>query len=126
MHEKTGVPRARIGTLRGERWHFSHRSIEEKNLLKAMGAGELRRPRPALFAATTKSSAWTFLRVLALEFGRRMIRRAGFRDGMPGTIEGLFQPFALFCAQVMLWELQQGDAIQRRYDALERELEEQR
>ena len=66
------------------------------------------------------------LRVLALEFGRRMIRRAGFRDGMPGTIEGLFQPFALFCAQVMLWELQQGDAIQRRYDALERELEEQR
>ena len=124
VHEKTGVPRARIGTLRGERWHFSHRSIEE-NLLKAIRYGKLD-ARDQLDAGARRVTAWTFLRVLALEFGRRMIRRAGFRDGMPGTIEGLFQPFALFCAQVMLWELQQGDAIQRRYEALERELEEQR
>ena len=41
---------------------------------------------------------------------------------MPGIVEALFQPFALFCARVMLWELQQGDAVRRRYEALEREL----
>ena len=63
---------------------------------------------------------------MALEFGRRMVRRTGFRDGMPGIIEAMFQPFALFCARVMLWELQQGDAIRRRYEALEREVAETR
>jgi (heptosyl)LPS beta-1,4-glucosyltransferase len=123
VHETTGVPRARIGTLRGERWHFSHRSIEE-NLLKTIRYGQLE-SRDRLDAGARRVTAWTLVRVLALEFGRRMVRRAGFRDGMPGTIEGFFQPFALFCAQVMLWELQQGDAIRRRYEALERELEDQ-
>ena len=71
-------------------------------------------------------TAWTYVRVMALEFGRRMVRRTGWRDGMPGLVEAIFQPFALFCARVMLWERQQGDAVDRRYAALERELEEMR
>jgi hypothetical protein len=54
-----------------------------------------------------------------------MVRRRAFRDGMPGIVEAVFQPFALFCARVMLWELQQGDAVRRRYEGLERELYEE-
>lgn len=124
VHENTGVPPERTGTLRGERWHFSHRSIEE-NLVKAIRYGRLE-ARDQYDAGARRVTLWTFLRVMALEFGRRMIRRAGFRDGMPGVIEALFQPFALFCAQVMLWELQQGDEIRRRYEALERALDDER
>lgn len=124
VHESADLPPERIGALEGERWHLSHRSIEE-NLTKAIRYGRLE-ARDRLDAGARRVTPWTFAKVMALEFGRRMVRRAGFRDGMPGTIEGIFQPFALFCAQVMLWELQQGDAIRRRYEALEREWQEQR
>jgi glycosyltransferase involved in cell wall biosynthesis len=123
VHESAGVPPERTGTLSGERWHFSHRSIEE-NLVKAIRYGRLA-ARDQFDAGARRVTPWKFLRVMALDFGRRMIRRAGFRDGMPGVIEGLFQPFALFCAQVMLWELQQGDSIRRRYEALERSLDDE-
>jgi glycosyltransferase involved in cell wall biosynthesis len=123
VHEHTDLPPDRIGTLRGERWHFSHRSIEE-GLVKAIRYGRLD-ARDRLEAGEKPVTPWTFLRVMGLEFGRRMVRRGGFRDGMPGVIEAVFQPFALFCARVMLWELQQGDAVRRRYEALERQLYEQ-
>jgi glycosyltransferase involved in cell wall biosynthesis len=122
VHERTEVPPERIGTLRGERWHFSHRSIEE-DLVKAIRYGRLE-ARDRYEAGARRVTPWTLLRVMALEFGRRMVRRGGFRDGMPGIVEAVFQPFALFCARVMLWELQQGDAVRRRYEALERELYE--
>lgn len=124
VHERTGVPPDRIGTLSGERWHFSHRSIEE-DLVKAIRYGRLE-ARDRFDAGARRVTPWTLLRVMTLEFGRRMVRRTAFRDGMPGVIEAVFQPFALFCARVMLWELQQGDAVRRRYEALERDLEEQR
>jgi hypothetical protein len=123
VHERTGVPPDRIGTLRGERWHFSHRSIEE-DLVKAIRYGRLD-ARDRFDAGAKRVTPWTFLRVMALEFGRRMVRRRAFRDGMPGIVEAVFQPFALFCARVMLWELQQGDAVRRRYEGLERELYEE-
>jgi (heptosyl)LPS beta-1,4-glucosyltransferase len=124
VHESADVPPEQTGRLHGERWHLSHRSIEE-NLTKAIRYGRLE-ARDRYDAGAPPVTPWTFAKVIALEFGRRMVRRAGFRDGMPGTIEAIFQPFALFCAQVMLWELQQGDAIRQRYEALEREWQEQR
>jgi glycosyltransferase involved in cell wall biosynthesis len=122
VHEAAAVPLDRIGTLSGERWHFTHRSIEE-NLRKAILYGRLE-ARDRMQAGARPVTTWTFVRAMALEFGRRMIRRRGYRDGMPGVIEAIFQPFAVFCAQVMLWELQQGDEVRRRYEALERELDD--
>ena len=85
VHEDTAVPPELIGELRGERWHFSHRSIEE-NLVKAIRYGRLE-ARDLYEAGAPRVTPSTFVRVVALEFGRRMVRRAGFRDGMPGIIE---------------------------------------
>lgn len=123
VHEIPVIPPDQIGTLHGERWHFTHRSIEE-NLRKAVLYGRLD-AQDRFERGEKPVTPWTFVRVMALEFGRRAIRRVGFRDGMPGIIEIIFQPFALFCAQVMLWELQQGDDIRRRYQEFEREFERQ-
>ena len=123
VHEDTGIASEQTATLRGERWHFSHRSIDEL-LRKAVLYGRLE-ASDRFDDGARPVTLWTFVRVMALEFGRRMIRRTGFRDGMPGVVEAIFQPFALFCAQVMLWERQQGDAVERRYEELERELEAQ-
>jgi glycosyltransferase involved in cell wall biosynthesis len=123
IHERLDLPPDRVGWLSGERWHFSHRSIED-NLRKTVIYGRLeaaeRTTRP-----TRRVTAGRLLATMALEFARRMVRRAGWRDGMPGVVEGLYQPFSLFCIEVMVWERQQGGAIDRAYDELERAAAEQ-
>jgi glycosyltransferase involved in cell wall biosynthesis len=118
VHEILDVPADRVGWLDGERWHFSHRSIEE-NLRKTIRYGKL--DSASRHAAGARPvTALTFVRVMLFDFMRRAIRRTGWRDGMPGLIEVIFQPFALFSAAVMLWERQQSEAIADRYEELER------
>jgi glycosyltransferase involved in cell wall biosynthesis len=123
IHEVLDIPEDRVGWLDGERWHFSHRSIED-NLRKTILYGQLDADE-RLAAGAPRVTLLTFLKVLGLEFGRRMIRRGGWRDGVPGVIEGLYQPFALFCVSVMLWERQRGDRIAERYAELDRLVERQ-
>jgi (heptosyl)LPS beta-1,4-glucosyltransferase len=120
VHESLPIPSGRVGTLKGERWHFSHRSIEE-NLRKAIDYGRLE-AADLYERGAPEVTPWTLVWAMALEFGRRMVRRVGWRDGMPGTIEGLFQPTARLTALVMLWERQQGDAMRERYKALDRDI----
>jgi glycosyltransferase involved in cell wall biosynthesis len=120
VHEDVAIPPERIGTLQGERWHFSHRSIEE-NLSKAIQYGRLgaldRYERGA-----PKVKVRHLLGAMGHEFARRMVRRTGWRDGMPGVVEAFFQPVARMSELVMLWELQDAEDMQARYDALEREV----
>lgn len=123
VHEQLALPSERIGWLDGERWHFSHRSIEE-NLRKTLHYGALDAAERHA-AGAPKVTAFTFVRVMLYDFLRRAVRRAGWRDGMPGLIEVIYQPFAMFCAAVMLWERQQNDAIERRYEELDRVVGEQ-
>jgi glycosyltransferase involved in cell wall biosynthesis len=123
LHERLDVPVERVGWLSGERWHFSHRSMEH-NLLKtaAFGAVDAQERRAA---GEPRVTALSLFRVLAVEFARRMVRRAAWRDGMPGLIEAFYQPFSLFCTRVMLWERQRGDALDHAYAELERAIDEQ-
>lgn len=123
IHEQLDVPESRLGTLTGERWHFSHRSIED-NLRKTLLYGELDADE-RYAKGHPPVTPLRLLMVLTLEFGRRVVRRSGWRDGMPGFIEGFYQPFALFCTSVMLWERQQHEASARRYAELERAVGEQ-
>jgi hypothetical protein len=123
IHELLDIPESSEGWLDGERWHFSHRSVAD-NLRKTMQYGSLDAAE-RLAAGAPKVTALTLLKVLALEFGRRMIRRSGWRDGMPGLIEGCYQPFGMFCTSVMLWEMQQQGAVEERYAALERLVQQQ-
>jgi glycosyltransferase involved in cell wall biosynthesis len=120
VHEDIEVPADRVGTLRGERWHFSHRSIEE-GLVKTVRYGRLE-AQDRFASGAPRVGIRHMLRAMALEFGRRMVRRTGWRDGKPGFIEAVFQPFARFSAEVMLWELQNAEEIRRRYEELEREV----
>lgn len=123
LHERLSIPTDRVGRLDGERWHFSHRSIEH-NLLKTATFGAV--DAAERYAAGERAvGPLSLLRTVALEFARRMVRRAGWRDGMPGVIEALYQPFSLCCTRVMLWERQQGDAVARAYAELERAVGEQ-
>jgi glycosyltransferase involved in cell wall biosynthesis len=123
IHERLAIPESNVGWLSGERWHFSHRSIED-NLRKTLIYGRLDADERYAHGAPPVTR-FKLVSVLVFEFGRRMVRRAGWRDGVPGFLEGIYQPLGLFCTWVMLWERQREGEIARAYGELERAIAKQ-
>jgi glycosyltransferase involved in cell wall biosynthesis len=124
IHEYFDVPPERAGKLREGMWHFSHRSIQDM-LHKTVSFGEVQAHE--LYEAGEPKVGWLKLaRVMGREFGFRMVRQKAWKDGMPGIIEAIYQPFSLFCVYVMLWQLQRGESLDASYQALERAAAEHR
>ena len=108
---------APIGQLKHHIAHFSHRSIIN-NLHKTANYADVQAKE--LLAANHPSVSWkTFIKVILKEFWRRTINERGYRDGVAGWIECLYQPFSLFCVYVRLWELQQHPTLEEQYRKLE-------
>jgi Glycosyl transferase family 2 len=124
IHEHFDVPRERTGKLGEGMWHFSHRSIEDM-LTKTVRFGGIQ-ARELLEAGTPKVTPLKLARVMGREFGFRMVRQKAWKDGMPGIIEAIYQPFSLFCVHVMLWQLQRDEPLSASYEALERAAAEHR
>jgi (heptosyl)LPS beta-1,4-glucosyltransferase len=124
IHEAFPIPPERLGRLREGMWHFSHRTIEE-NLAKTVEFGGVQ-SRELLASGARPVRARTLFWVVTKEFVRRFIRHGGWRDGMPGIIESLYQPFSLFSVYVMLWQQQRRESLWDAYQALEREAAEHR
>ena len=125
IHEHCRVPPERVGRCDEGMWHFSHRSIEEM-LVKTVRFGEvqsrelLRERR----AAGDRPGRWrrhAGARVRLADGPRR-----GYKDGMPGIIESIYQPFSLFCVHVMLWQRQRRETLWETYQGLERQAAEHR
>jgi glycosyltransferase involved in cell wall biosynthesis len=100
--------------------HFSHRSIGH-NLAKTQVYADIQ-AREMLASGHPPVTARTFARVLAKGIWRHTVAGRGFRDGMPGIIECIYQPFSIFTVYVRLWELQQEPSLEQRYHQLEDEL----
>jgi glycosyltransferase involved in cell wall biosynthesis len=124
IHERFALPPERVGRLEEGMWHFSHRSIEEM-LAKTVRFGEVQ-SLELLGERTPRVTAWTFAKVILRELGFRLVRQRGYKDGMPGVIEALYQPFSLFCVHVMLWQRQRPETLWETYQALERQAAEHR
>jgi hypothetical protein len=71
-----------------------------------------------------KVTNWTFFKVIVHEFLYRIIKKRGYKDGMPGMIEGIYQPFSLFTIYVRLWELQNKPSIEQAYIDLEDKIDD--
>jgi glycosyltransferase involved in cell wall biosynthesis len=113
-------PDARTTRLINPIVHLSHRSIRhnvEKTLSYAdvQAAEMLRNGAPPV-------TARRFVSVVVRELWRRLLRGRAWRDGMPGIIEALYQPFSLFVVHVRLWELQQSPSLEQRYADIDRGL----
>lgn len=119
VHERLTLPEDRIARLQEGIWHFSHRTIQEQ-MQKAIVYGDLASAEMHAQGAppvTVRKMAYVLTRDL---FSRLLYRRA-WKDGTPGIIECIFQPFVLFCTQVMLWQRQRPVPIPEMYERLERE-----
>jgi glycosyltransferase involved in cell wall biosynthesis len=124
IHEAFDVPADRAGKLREGIWHFSHRSIEDM-LHKTVRFGEVQAGE-LLESGAPKVTPVRLARVMGREFGFRMVRQKAWKDGMPGIIEAIYQPFSLFCVQVMLWQRQRAETLTESYEVLERAAAEHR
>lgn len=116
------VAEPRIGRLDGSLAHFTHRCIAH-NLTKTANFGDVQ-ARELLAAGHPPVQARTFAGVITRELWRRLVRGRAHRDGMPGIVEALYQPFSLFTVYVRLWELQQQPSLEQRYLELEDEIDE--
>ncbi|MDX6254332.1 MAG: hypothetical protein QOJ11_666 [Frankiales bacterium] len=118
IHETLRLPPgSKVGDLTHHMIHLSHRSVKH-NLLKTMQYVDVQ-AMELLQQRHPPVTPRTLFAVVVREFGSRFLRRRGFRDGMPGVIESLYQPFSLFAVHVRLWELQQGSRIDDAYRRLD-------
>jgi hypothetical protein len=59
---------------------------------------------------------------MAREFYYRAIRQAGWKDGLLGWLEIIYQTFNAFLIQVQLWELQQQQTLDKQYQLLDKKI----
>ncbi|MBV9256374.1 MAG: glycosyltransferase [Actinobacteria bacterium] len=122
IHETLRLPAAApVADLDGGLAHFSHRSIAH-NLAKTSAYADIQAAE-MLRQGHPPVTARTLFRVVLGEVWRRLLRGRGFRDGMPGVIESLYQPFSMMVVYVRLWELQQQPDLAERYRQLDRTVE---
>jgi glycosyltransferase involved in cell wall biosynthesis len=124
LHESFAIPDERLGRLREGMLHFSHRSVLD-NLVKSANYIDID-VQAMLDAGHKPVRARTLFWVIFKEFANRFVYRRGYRDGMVGVIESLYQPFARFCLYVLLWERQQRPSIPERYAELDDQPAERR
>jgi glycosyltransferase involved in cell wall biosynthesis len=114
-------PGASVGTFAEPLHHFSHSSILD-NLHKTASYSDVEARSRVLAGAEPVTSAQLYFVVLR-EIIRRLIIRQGWRDGVPGTIECLYQPLSLLAVRTRLWEIQQSPSIDELYERLEQSIE---
>lgn len=119
LHEAFTIAPGRLGELRGGMWHFSHRSVVD-NLVKTANYISIE-SQAMLEAGHPPVRARTLFWVTFKELVHRLVYRRGYRDGMVGIIESLYQPFSKLVLHIMLWERQQKPSIPERYRALDEE-----
>ena len=104
LHERP-VYEGQLGYLKQPIKHLTHRdlfSMVEKTNYWSLIEAKL------LYEAHHPSMApWRFFRIMLTEFWERGIKKQGWRDGIVGWIEIIYQMFSRFMTYAKLWELQQ-------------------
>lgn len=110
-----------VGHLTQPLYHFSHRDIGS-NLLKTKQYAEW----DAHYHYVRKSplvTRWSLLKGTVEHFWFRYVREKGYRDGMEGFIEAMYQAFSyILIIQSMLWEKQRGKSSVELYKELDCQL----
>lgn len=104
LHESPRVD-GKVGELEGLLLHYTHRdltSMLEKTIQWSQIEAQLRYDahHPAM-------TWWRFPRVMLTAFYDSYITQEGYRAGVVGLIESMYQSFSMFITYARLWELQQ-------------------
>lgn len=103
LHEQMLVD-GQTGKLKSNIYHLTHRGISwmvEKSIVYTRYEAE-----ELLKSGHPKMAWWRFFRPMGQEFFYRLIRKSGWRDGIIGWIEVIYQCFNKFLIYARLWEMQ--------------------
>lgn len=104
IHESP-IVEGKVGILDGYLFHYTHRdlfSMVEKTLEWSKIEAELR-----FKANHPRMEWWRFPRVMATAFFNSYVRQSGYKTGVVGLIESMYQAFSIFVTYARLWELQE-------------------
>lgn len=102
VHESVQVS-GRVGTLAGDLWHFTRRSLAEHH--DVLGRYTTLAAEEAL-ARNERVGFWDLLVRPPLTFVRSYLLRQGFRDGVPGLVIASLAAYYDFLKRAKLWEKQ--------------------
>lgn len=103
LHEQMLVD-GQTGKLKSNIYHLTHRGLSwmlEKSIIYTRYEAE-----ELLKSGHPRMVWWRFFRPMVQEFFYRLIRKSGWRDGMIGWIEAIYQSFNKFLIYARLWEMQ--------------------
>jgi glycosyltransferase involved in cell wall biosynthesis len=118
IHEDFQVDEARVGHLPGAIWHLSHRSLSQ-TVQKTVRYGDLWAAR-MVSEKHPRITSKALLSAPAKSLWRRLVRHAGWRDGVTGVVAAGFDAFASFYAFAALWSQQRKPSLDETYRKLER------
>ena len=103
LHE-TALVTGTSGELKNALIHDTHRSLEEMTDKTNIWSDEEARLR--LVSGHPDIQPWRFLRVFISGFFRSYLRESGWKAGVHGWIESIYQGFSMVITYIKLWELQ--------------------
>jgi glycosyltransferase involved in cell wall biosynthesis len=103
LHESPKVD-GEIGELKGFLLHYTHRDLS--SMLKKTIEWSKIEAHLRLAAGHPKMTWWRFPRVMTSAFFSSYIKQGGWKVGVVGLIQSIFQSFSVFITYARLWELQ--------------------
>jgi glycosyltransferase involved in cell wall biosynthesis len=103
LHE-TPVISGKIGDLQGKLLHYSHRNLSE--MVEKTNAWSDYEAKLRYENKHPKMAWWRFFHVMLITFWRYYVSEGGWKTGIPGLLESIYQSFSIFITYAKLWEKQ--------------------
>lgn len=109
-----------LGYTKNSFLHLTHRDVDQM-VLKSLEWSKID-AKLRLEANHPKMTGKRFLRVFFTEMYEQGIRRRGFFNGTLGVMDSMLQVFSLFITYVRLWQLQQAQPLEEKYNEIDKKL----
>lgn len=119
LHEYPKIE-GQVGSINADLYHLTHRGIDwslekTRNYTRITAQILFDNNHPPV-------KVKNFFGAMGREFWYRAIKKQGWKDGLIGWIEILYQTFNAFIIQVQLWELQQHKSMTEIYQQLDEKI----
>lgn len=103
LHESPKI-KGSVGLLDGFLLHYTHRNLS--GMLAKTIAWSIAEAKLRFDAHHPKMTWWRFPRVMLSAFLHSYISQKGYKAGMVGLIESMYQSYSMFVTYAKLWEMQ--------------------
>lgn len=112
--------RGKLGYSKNYLLHLTHRDLDQI-VLKSLEWSKID-AKLRLDIDHPRMSGIRFLKLLLAELFHQGIIRKGFFNGTVGVMDAVLQTFSLFMTYIRLWEYQQPQSLQERYELIDKNL----